>query len=224
MKKTFITTITCAATVAFAAPAAKAASYTVFSGDPVNLVNAFSDVNFSIPQFDPALGTLTGVTVRVLQSNLTGSFIVTNNGLNATNVEGLRSSLGVRPVTTDLGYDLTTKTIEPGLTSSNSDSSTTINPAESVTFFITETIHTFDDRSISSVNFSAYEGAGNVIFGIQNQFTVFIGGGNFTLDSTNTSTTTQMGITYTYEAIPETSSALLGGIGMLLLLRRRRIG
>jgi hypothetical protein len=225
MKKTFITTITCAATVAFAAPAAKAASYTVFSGDPVNLVNAFSDVNFSIPQFDPALGTLTGVIVRVLQSNLTGSFIVTNSGASESFVPKVTSDFRVRQLTAGLGYTAGMQEFDPVLTTPSSNPSVTINPSQSVTFNINAgQTYTLIDQNISSSFFTAYQGPGSVNFEIRNRLIISTEGATYAVDAGATSTTTQMGITYTYEAIPETSSALLGGIGILLLLRRRRIG
>jgi hypothetical protein len=225
MKKTFITTITCAATFAFAAPAAKAASYTVFSGDPVNLGISGTDVNFSIPKFDPALGTLTGVTVRVLQSNLTGSFIVTNSSADQSFVNSVTGDFRVREPAAGLGYLTNSQELDPVLTTPSSNPSVTINPSQSVTFNINAAqTYTLIDQNISSDFFTAYEGPGSVNFQIRNRLIINAEGATYAVDAGGTSTTTQMGITYTYEAIPETSSALLGSIGMLILLRRRRIG
>jgi hypothetical protein len=220
MKKTF-SMLAIASALSLAS--LNAAIYTVYSGSAVALGSSGSDVIFSIPQFDASLGTLTGVTVEVVQSALTGSFTVTNQGLSSILVNDVVSDFRVRQSTPGLGYSQTLIEIDPLASSPTSSPSTTINVAANQTFNITAAQgYTISDQDISSTNFSAYVGVENVDFGVRNRLIVSTSGASFAVDSTDTITTTRMAITYTYTAIPEPSTALLGALCVLGLLRRRR--
>lgn len=202
---------------------ASAASYTVSSGDAVNLGISGSDINFVMPQFDTSLGTLTGVTVSITQSNLGGTFDVTNGGLTGIQVDAVSSDYRVRQVTSGLGYTQQFLDIAPLVTTPVSNPSPTINLSQTLTFTITAAQgYIISDQVIGEDFFGAYEGPGTVTFGIRNRLIVTTTGAIFTVDTADSYTTSQMAITYTYQPIPEPSAALLGGLGALALLRRRR--
>lgn len=203
---------------------ASAASYTVNSGSAVNLGISGSDVQFVIPQFNTSLGTLTGVTVKVVQSTLTGSFEITNNGETGFTVDKVTTDFRVKQNTAGLGYAPQLVEIDPLVTTPSSNPSPTISPSASQIFTITAGQgYTISNQIIDGTYFAAYSGAGNVVFDIRNRGIVTVSGATYTVDTTNTYTTTQMEITYTYtEAIPEPSAAALAGLGALALLRRRR--
>lgn len=201
---------------------ASAASYTVFSGSPVDLGISGTNVNFVLPQFDSSLGTLTGVRVIVVQSALAGSFTVTNNGETDIEVDKVTSDFRVQQVSSGLGYSQVLIELDPLGTDPVSNPSATIAPTKLQEFTITSSAYTISDQIIDGAFFSAYEGSGDVTFGIRNRLIVTTTGATFAVDSGNVATTTQMAIEYTYEVIPEPSTALLGSLGLFALLRRRR--
>jgi hypothetical protein len=220
MKKTLFTSLLLCASLA---ASASAASYTVNSGSAVDLGISSTDIPFTLAQFDATLGTLTGVTVTVVQSSLSGSFEVTNTGATTFSVDKVTSDFRVRQLTGGLGYTSTFIDIDPLDTTPASNPSATINPSEAVVFDITASQgYTVADQSVGASFFAPYIGTGDVSFEVRNRLIVSVSGASFNVDSTNTITTTQMAITYTYDAIPEPSAALLGALGVLGLLRRRR--
>jgi hypothetical protein len=65
------------------------------------------------------------------------------------------------------------------------------------------------------------DGSGTVSFTAENAPSATVTGGNFSLDSSLWANSTTLRMTYNY-TIPEPSVAMLGGLGALALLRRRR--
>ena len=77
-----------------------------------SFVNIFNVAKFNIPQ-----ATLTGVTVKVVQSTMTGSITVTNTGGVAASIEAFDSAFTAKQFTTGLGYSQTTVNINDVVTS-----------------------------------------------------------------------------------------------------------
>ena len=191
-----------------------------FSGTPT--YSGFKTFN----QFDSSLGTLTAITITTGVTSVGGRYSIDNDsptpgagtvtlGANVTissndvrqaGVSSEASTTVSLSVAEDDGDTTTYSTV--GLDSANYDGGTVSNSA---------------NRSVTSGVFSDYTGLGT--------FTI-----DFTSNQINTSESfsgiqTQIDpvasngfitIEYTYEAVPEPTSALLGGIGCLALLRRRR--
>lgn len=204
-----------------------AASYTVYSSaSSVALPISGNDVEFSMQKFNGSLGTLTGVTVSVVDSAISGSFSVTNSGLTAITVDGVTTDFRVKQATS-LGYAQVFEEITSLVTTPASNPSPTLNPTETAQFNITDGQgYSIADQNISNSYFAAYtsaDGAGSVAFNIRNRAIITTSGSVYTVNSTNTTTSTRMAITYTYtHPVPEPAAALLGGLGLLTLLRRRR--
>ncbi|MEI6177360.1 MAG: choice-of-anchor E domain-containing protein [Verrucomicrobiota bacterium] len=192
-------------------------------------------LDFNVAKFDSTLGTLTGVTVVVTTGNLQGTPTVKNTtegtvGINAISdtyytltadqdIGGFSSTLGYQGGSRGRLTVLTTPakadvSILPGDTQS-----LTINLGQSMAVLGLTT------QIIDEAYFSAYQsvgGTGNVTFQAQNVFSITTTGASYEVNSATVGANTRYAVTYTYDAIPEPSAALLGGLGLLALLRRRR--
>jgi hypothetical protein len=179
-------------------------------------VNIFDVAKFNIPQ-----ATLTGVTVKVVQSTFNGSITVTNQGSITAQVNLFNASFNASQFTSGLGYAQTTANITNVVTSPDW-ASTNLQPNTAQNFTIASG-QTFvvADQNIASGFFGAYTGAGNVTFSASNPRLVTITGDDGRFQTSNAKTTTQFAIVYTF-SIPEPSTALLGGLASILLFRRRR--
>lgn len=206
---------------------AAAASYTVYSS--VTDVGG-SYLNFDLAKFNSNLGTLTGVQVSVVQSDLVGSANVTNNALTPTTVGTFDSNFTVKGVTAGLGYTTNGQTFYEVGTVPDWNS-TTINPAETKTFTIDGgQSFSIATQTIASGNFSTYSsvgGSGVVQFAAKNVPVLSTTGGSYTVDSSATKARTQIAVTYTYTAapVPEPSVAVLSAMalsGMALVRRREK--
>lgn len=206
---------------------AGAASYTVYS----NVADVGGTyVNFDLSKFDSNLGTLTGVQVSVVQSDLVGSATITDNALTSLTVTGFDSAYTVKGVTAGLGYNQNSKTIYEVVTTPDWNV-TTIDPSTAETFTI-DGGQSFSPSSqaIAAENFSTYSsagGTGTVRFAAKNTQSIGVTGGTYSVNSDAVKTTSQIAITYTYTAItpvPEPGSWLIvcGGLGAGLFVRRRR--
>ena len=178
-------------------------------------VNLFNIAKFDIPQ-----ATLTGITVKVIQSALTGSITVTNTGGVAAAIEAFDSAFTARQFTSGLGYAQTTVNLSDVVTTPAWDS-VTLQPSVGQTFNIASGQNfAVADQNIASSFWSAYTGSGNVTFSARDVQSITVTGDTFGQVS-NVKATTQFALVYSF-SIPEPSSALLGGMAILALLRRRR--
>jgi len=199
--------------------ASAADTITVYSS--TQFVANGSWMDFSVAKFNTSMGTLTGVTVAVETASLSGTAEVSNLGGTSANVSVFNDIENVRG-TTGLGYSTTGSTIYDTVTSPVW--STTTIPASSAQAFVIGAGQdfSFTDKIITSGYWTNYEvlGAGTVTFQAQGYATIVVEGGSYSVDSKTVGANTRFVVTYTY--VPETSSALLGGLGFLALLRRRR--
>lgn len=202
-----------------------AASYTVYSS--VQDIGG-TYVNFDLAKFNSNLGTLTGVVVEVVQSDLVGSASVTNNALEQTTVGAFNSIFTVKGVTSGLGYTQTNGLFSDVVTTPDW-TSTTINPAETKIFTVDggQSVE-IASRNVASGNFSTYSsvgGTGVVQFAAKNAPAITTTGGSYTVNGDAFKATTKLAITYTYTAapVPEPSSALLSAVALsgMVLVRRR---
>jgi hypothetical protein len=189
-------------------------SNTIDVGSP--FVNIFNVAKFNIPQ-----AVLTGVTVKVFQSTMTGSITVTNYDALAAQVDLFNSSFTAKQFTSGLGYSQTTVSINNVVTTPDWNNTTlaqnvaqNFNIASGQNFVVA-------DQNIASGFWGAYTGNGNVTFSARNGQTVTTTGSSYNVTSADAKTTTQFAIVYSF-SIPEPSTTLLGGLAGLLLFRRRR--
>ena len=199
---------------------ASAASYTNYSNTSI-AGNSFG--NFVVQNFDSSLGTLTGVEVQLVTSSLQGSVGVTNGDASTVLVNQFDSYLTVQGATGGLGYTTAHDTIYSVVTSP--DWNTTNIPAYALQTFNISSAQNFSisSQSIASGYWGVYESAGATgteTFQVKNVQSITTTGAVYTVDSSSAGANTQLEVTYTY--IPEPSAALLGGLGLLGLIRRRR--
>lgn len=210
-------------TLAFTQWVSAAISYSEWSTTAVT-GGSYSD--YAVAKFNSDLGTLTGVEVTVNISHLQGSFTVLNpDPVTSVIVEGLDSVMTVRQApSSGLGFTIASNTILEVATTPTW-ASVTILPLTFQVFSVdADQDYTFTPQSINPTYWSAYQssgGLGTVTFQAKNVPVAPITGGLATQDPTLTVANTQFQVTYTY-TVPETSAALLGGLGLLTLLRRRR--
>jgi len=201
---------------------ASAASYTEYSST-IDVHTTYLD--FNVAKFNTNLGTLTGVQVSVVQSSLIGSVNVTNNALTNTTVNVFDTTFTARQKSTNtLGYSQSSSIFYEVATTADWNV-TTIAPAQTITFTANNgQAYTIASQNIAEdffANYSSVGGTGTVDFQSRSIPTITTTGGSYAVNSDEFATTTQFAVTYTY-TIPEPSAALLGGLGMLCLLRRRR--
>lgn len=181
-----------------------------------SFVNLFEVAKFNIPQ-----ATLTGVTVKVVQSTMTGSITVTNLAGIAATIEEFNSTFTAKQYTSGLGYSLTTATITDVVTSPTWQSTTLLSGASQTFGIGSGQTFVVNDQNIASGFWGAYTGSGNVTFSAKDVHSITVAGSNFQAQTADAKTTTQFAIVYSF-SIPEPSTTLLGGLAGLLLFRRRR--
>jgi hypothetical protein len=195
--------------------------------------------DFYLGKFNTGLGTLTGVSVNVVYSTLTGSILVTNKIAGNATVSKFWSDVIVRQAGVDgigtLGYDINYSPTLRGVATTPSWVTTVIPGNTSQTFTINggQNVLTNDNVIIAAGYWAAYSslgGVGNVNFQALNSQTVSTTGGVYEMDSTLAGASTQLQIVYTYDAgpvpVPEASTVIVqllivaGGVWMFV--RRRR--
>jgi len=181
---------------------------------------------YSFSQFDSSLGTLTSITYFLVSSVDGGDFYVKNDNVSTVTVKSPKDFLTVVDNQTGFAnYDgsnitlvTTPATGSTGFTlAGNSSQTFTVTPksligAGSVSFDL-------------SADIATYTGNGSVTFAASIAPSVSITGGVVTFDMSKVTNTTVMTMTYTYNAIPEPSVALmllLGGFAGFVIVRRRK--
>ena len=184
-------------------------------------------------QFNSALGTLTGIVITTNLTKSGGSLFVDNESATPASGNITQSvtitlvSLDVSLIDTSLqpiGNNVAATSVYfanvgvddgdgPGVQSTGAD-------YDGTTFGIVNNSQT---RNVNSAAWAGYTGAGTYdidVDGLQGFNTSAIGGAAVAIDPATASG--DVTITYIYTPVPEPSAALLGGLGMLALLRRRR--
>lgn len=175
---------------------------------------------FVYEQFNPSLGTLIGISLSIQESNDSGSF----NVIASTNLR-VRNPTDFITLTDNQGSgggyigSSTALVTTPGTTSIGHQ----ILAGGNQTYALTEKsliASTPVTKDLSGF-LATYTGTGTVSFGAKITPQIQVTGGAGTQNLENWSNATKIALVYTY-AVPEPSSALLGGLGVLALLRRRR--
>ena len=189
-------------------------------------VNATNSPTLTWQQFNPSLGTLTGINFSV-SGYLSGSFNVAAGAANVqvedsssryrfsfdgTNGPGTVNSANINPIPTtpesDIGYQIAL----------NTNQTFTINNGNNLSY-----ASLVRDWFNSSPNFVTYfTGTGSVSSIVAQILSVSTTGGSYTLNSDLAKTAGTATLTYTYVPEPSSGSLILLGLGGLVALRRAR--
>lgn len=183
-------------------------------------------------QFDTSLGSLTSITITTNVTKTGGSLFVDNE--SATPASGsISQSVTINLTSAVSLVDTAFTPIGTGVAATSSYAASvgaddgdgpgvqsTGPDYDGTSFGPTSTSQT---KNVFAGAFGGYQGVGTYVIdagGVQGFNTSAIGGAAVAIDPATVSG--DVTITYTYDAVPEPTSALLGGIGCLALLRRRR--
>jgi len=208
------------------------AAQTVTYFSDISLVSLTSNnITFELPKFQASLFggpsiQLTGVRIFTEGGIMQGSINVENpQTVGTLTVTSYNATFVHEAITSGLGYSNGSDAILNVATNPTTNPSAEIDAGENETFVVItdpEQQFTMVNQTISSSFFSAYEGdfTDSVELAARLLQSVTVSGGVATFDTTGATAPIRFGIEYTY--IPEPSTALLGALGMLALLRRRR--
>ena len=197
------------------------ASTTVFQ----SVEKTFDNVGttFSFDKFNGSLGTLTGISFSIVSSVDSGSFYVRNNTGDVLTVKTPKDYLTlVDNQSSGADYDGANITLVSTPPTGTAGYALAGNSSQTFTITNKSLIGTGTINTDLSSYLAAYTGTGSVTFDAAIAPTVLIQGGSATFDMSGISNTSVLTLTYVYDAIPEPSVAMLGGLGALALLRRRR--
>lgn len=183
-------------------------------------------------QFDTSFGTLTSITITTNVTKTGGSLFVDNE--SATPASGnISQSVTINLTSAVSLVDTAFTPIGTGVAATSSYTASvgaddgdgpgvqsTGPDYDGTSFGPTSNSQT---KNVFAGAFGGYQGVGTYVIdagGVQGFNTSAIGGAAVAIDPATVSG--DVTITYTYDAVPEPTSALLGGIGCLALLRRRR--
>ena len=187
-----------------------------------------SGTQYSFAKFDQRLGTLNSVTLTIVSSDDSGSFSVTNNAAIAARVKlAVDRFFVVDDLTggTDLSYD--SGSVGLATTPPTTGAGHLLAAGATQTYTLTGKsliggiAQDFDLTSVLA-SYQSATGAGSVSFTASNAANATVTGGDFSFSATGVANSTALRMTYDYTAVPEPSVAVLGGLGALALLRRRR--
>lgn len=191
-------------------------------------------------KFDTSLGTLTSVSVTISLTKTGGQFEVDNDSTESGfitlhhNVVGSLSvvSGGVSLVRDDLtsigasGTLTASSSMSPQeVTGTSGDDTDTFDATGLSDYVRFNPLHASatDSGTIASLAQAAFQGPGTFVLGANALQSVNVTGlGGLQQAITVSDVSGEVTVTYHYDAIPEPASALLGGLGFLALLRRRR--
>jgi len=176
---------------------------------------------FTFNQFDPSVGTLTSVTLTIAaeasadvigdnESGNDATFTASLNGSVSATIPAFINAVAVLsqsagPVGVDADNDVAADFI-----GTDANDFGTIASANS-------------DSDFATTGLTAFIGTGTIAGLVSdNQTWGVSGGGDAVTLVTNSQSSTVWTVVYTYDAVPEPSTALLGLIGLLGLARRRR--
>ena len=219
--------------LAFAPLAAEAATLSFsqfFPGgnnlEPSQTPQNFADTDWdgttqtvTLPQFDPAFGTLTGVDL-LLYGNINSSGSLRNTGGNTADIALYSASLNISVLAPGLTGPLV---VSPNLFSFTNQS---LAPGDALAF---GPVNNPDTNSASAGSLSPYIGTDSLLFPLstQTESTADSTGGNLDIVQA-TRARAEVTVTYTYDlaatTVPEPATAALLGAGLLGLgLLRRRL-
>ncbi|MGF1632779.1 MAG: choice-of-anchor E domain-containing protein [Phycisphaerae bacterium] len=212
-----------AATLSVLATAAQAATVTfgpiLFDNGGLDYT-AGSNGSFSMPQFDPGLGTLLSVTVEVTGNSFGGS-----NALDNQSAQAGEASVTIGSNIFVTGPSSLLILTQPSETNSGPVAADDGGPIDFIgpdAISVVGTSSTDTDSDLLTTSLSPYIGLGSVIF----NFSSFVNTANSATVSPTFSTTSPPSFnftaTVTYEYIPEPTGLSLLALGALPMVRRRR--
>jgi hypothetical protein len=193
-------------------------------------------VSVAFSQFNPALGTLTGIDLILNSSTAAGSATVTNNSAtNNVTVRYIQTAFSLDPAAGFTGYDGSTVNLNTTPTAKlpasfvlakSTSQVFSVNAGQSL---IGGSAQAF---SIDSGSFASYIGGGNVVFFALATINLNTIGSTYTVNSSAYYATTSLTLNYTYTSNPSpapepgqvaASLVLLAGVAGVGFFRYRRV-